>query len=448
MTIFFNETQFYARWTEPGGESSAHSAEERLPFGRGWSLHWTFIWSYHWETLLEEMGSMSHTYDVIIIGAGIMGCSTAFELSKRGVDVAVLEKSTIGTGSTGKSSAIIRQHYSNEVTARMALYSLGVFQNFSDTVAGECDFTQTGFLVLTAESDTAGLEENVSFQKKLGIETEILDRDEIQKRWPYIALGETNLAAYEPQSGYADPNLTLNGYVHAAREHGARIYQETPATGIRTAGGKVVGVDTPREKFDAPVVLNCGGPWGARIGRFAGVDLPINSCRVQAAFFRRPAAFAEPHPVVADFVHAVYWRPETGDLTLVGLIDPEEENYIVDPDAYNEKVDFDFVADAGERLVRRFPGLEQSESTGGFAALYAITPDWHPIIDQMIPGSGLSVCAGFSGHGFKLGPAVGLMTADMLRGEETPGMNRDLFRLSRYEEGKPVRGQYDYSIVG
>ena len=394
------------------------------------------------------MRSIGHTYDVIIIGAGIMGCSIALELSKRGLKVVVLEKSTIGTGSTGKSSAIIRQHYSNEVTARMALHSLGVFQNFSDTVAGECGFTQAGFLVLTSESDAIGLQENVVLHRKLGIETELLNRDEIQKRWPYIALGETTLAAYEPQSGYADPNLTLNGYVQAAKDHGARFYQDTPVTGIRLSKGKVIGVDTTRENFDSPIVINCGGPWGAGIARMAGVELPINSCRVQAAFFRRPSLYADPHPVVADFVHAVYWRAETGNLTLVGLIDPEEENYIVDPDAYNEKADFDFIADAGERLVRRFPGLEDSESAGGFSALYAITPDWHPIIDEMIEGSGLYVCAGFSGHGFKLGPAVGLMTADMVTGEETPGMARYLFRRTRYDEGKPVHGQYEYSIVG
>ena len=170
---------------------------------------------------------MGQTYDVIIIGAGIMGCSTALELSKRGLKVAVLEKSTIGTGSTGKSSAIIRQHYSNEVTARMAHHSLGVFQNFSDAVTGECGFAQAGFLVLTSASDVKGLQENVALHRGLGIETEILNRDEIRKRWPYIALGETTLAAYEPQSWYADPNLTLNGYAQAAKDHGARVLQET-----------------------------------------------------------------------------------------------------------------------------------------------------------------------------------------------------------------------------
>lgn len=121
---------------------------------------------------------------------------------------------------------------------------------------------------------------------------------------------------------------------------------------------------------------------------------------------------------------------------------------MVDPDAYNEKPDFEFILDAGNRLVNRFPGLEKSESTGGFAALYAITPDWHPLIDEIIPESGFYICAGFSGHGFKLGPAVGLMTADMVLGRETEGMDRKLFRLSRYEEDDPVRGQYEYSIVG
>jgi sarcosine oxidase subunit beta len=180
----------------------------------------------------------------------------------------------------------------------------------------------------------------------------------------------------------------------------------------------------------------------------AGVEVPIKSCRVQVAFFRRPELYRDEHPVVADFINAVYWRAETGDLTMVGLIDPEEENYVVDPDAYNESADFDFILDAGSRLVNRFPGLEDSQSTGGFAALYAITPDWHPIIDELLPGSGLYICAGFSGHGFKLGPAIGLMTADMVMGNETPGMDRRLFRLVRYEQGDPVRGQYEYSIVG
>lgn len=391
---------------------------------------------------------MSETYDAVIIGAGIMGCATALELSRRGLRVAILEKGSIGDGSTGKSSAIIRQHYSNPTTVRMALHSLRVFQNFKDAVAGESGFTQTGFLVLTPENDVEGLRSNVKLQRELGVQTEILDSDEVLARWPYLEGSGLVEAAYEPESGFADPNMTLQGYAQASRALGAKFFQDTPVTGVQLQNGKIQLVETPSGQFSSPKVINCAGPWGAQVARLAEVDIPIKSCRVQVAFFRRPQAHAAEHPVVADFVHAVYWRTETGGLTMVGLIDPEEENYVVDPDAYNEKPDFDFILDAGNRLVNRFPGLEASESTGGFAALYAITPDWHPIMDELIPGSGFYICAGFSGHGFKLGPAVGLMTADMVLGKQTPGMDRNLFRLSRYAENEPVRGQYEYSIVG
>jgi glycine/D-amino acid oxidase-like deaminating enzyme len=166
------------------------------------------------------------------------------------------------------------------------------------------------------------------------------------------------------------------------------------------------------------------------------------------AFFRRPAGYEAPHPVVGDFSNAIYFRSETGNITLVGLIDPAEENAIVNPGAYDERMDPDFVLDVGERLVRRYPAMEESASTGGYASLYAITPDWHPIIDQIPAGSGLFTCSGFSGHGFKLGPAVGLMLADMVTGAEEPLFDPGLFRLARYGEGQPVRGQYEYSIVG
>lgn len=391
---------------------------------------------------------MSKTFDVVIIGAGIMGCSTAFELSKQGVKVAVLEKGSLGAGSTGKSSAIIRTHYSNEVTARMALHSLGVFRHFKDQVGDVCGFEETGFLVLTPAKDAEGLRANVEFQRGVGIETELLSQEQIRELWPMFEAGDLVAAAFESKSGYADPNLALNGLAKAARQHGARIHQETEVTGIRLSGGNILGVETPKGSFEAPVVVNCAGPWGAQVASLAGVKVPINSCRVQVGLFRRPAGYEAVHPVVADFVNGVYWRSETGRLTLVGLIDSGEEKAVVDPDAYNERIDIAFAADSGERLVRRFPAMEQSEGAGGFAALYAITPDWHPVIDELLPGSGLFVCSGFSGHGFKLGPAVGLMTADMIMGRDTPGMDRGMFRLSRFAEGELVRGRYDYSIVG
>jgi len=135
-------------------------------------------------------------------------------------------------------------------------------------------------------------------------------------------------------------------------------------------------------------------------------------------------------------------------LTLGGLIDPEEAKAIVNPDSFNENSGMDFVLDIGDRLSRRYPPLEQSQSTGGYAALYAVTPDWHPIVDELIEGSGFYICAGFSGHGFKLGPAVGVMVADLLTKESAPQFSPHLLRMSRFIENEPVRGQYEYSIAG
>lgn len=152
--------------------------------------------------------------------------------------------------------------------------------------------------------------------------------------------------------------------------------------------------------------------------------------------------------MIADFINAIYFRSETGNLTLVGLIDPAEADAVVNPDSYKKALDDDFVVESGERLVSRFPPMEQSRVTGGYASLYAITPDWHPIVDELIPDSGFYICAGFSGHGFKLGPAVGVMMADMLTGVDDPQFDPYLFRLRRYDEEKPVSGLYEYSIVG
>ncbi len=391
---------------------------------------------------------MPSKYDLIIIGGGIMGCSSAYQLAQRGWKVAVFEKGSIGQGPSGKSSAIIRQHYSNELTARMALYSLRVFQNFEERVGGECGFTQTGFVAVVEAKDQHGLEANVALQRRVGIQTELLSAEAIRDIMPNMEYGDLVAVAYEPESGYADPYLTVTAYAQAARRHGVTLYQDTKVTGIRMDGEKIMGVETTAGKFDAPLILNCAGAWGASVAKLAGIEVPINSCRVQVAFFRRPKGHEAPHPVVADFINATYFRSETGGLTLVGLIDPAEADAVVDPDRFKEYMDEDFLLDVGERLIRRYPVMEMSESTGGYASLYAITPDWHPVLDETPKESGFFTCSGFSGHGFKLGPAVGLMVADLITGASDPLFDPHMFRYGRFSEGDLVRGQYEYSIVG
>lgn len=397
---------------------------------------------------------MDRTTDVVVIGGGIMGTSTAFRLAERGLKVTLVEKTFLAGGTTGKSSAIVRQHYSNELTARMALYSLGVFQRFGEIVGGECGYTPVGFVLMTSADQREGLEANVALQRSIGINTRVLTPAELREIAPNMAEPESVVAAYEPEGGYADPTLTVTSFGEAARRLGAKIMQDTEVTGVPMKGGKVTGVVTTRGEISAGAVVNTAGPWGARVARMVGVELPIQPCRVQVALFTPPpdsstgSEQAPPPIVFADFPNVTYFRPETGGMTLIGSLDPSEANHHADPDSYNERVDLEFIADMGARLARRFPCMERGESRSGYAAIYDVTPDWHPVIDEAPPGSGFFIAAGHSGHGFKLGPAVGLMVADMITRQHTQGLDPALFRLSRYEEGQPVRGRYEYSIAG
>ncbi len=391
---------------------------------------------------------MAETFDVIVIGGGIMGCSSAYQLAKRGLKVALVEKGHIGDGPTGKSSAIIRQHYSNELTARMAYHSLGIFQNFEDEIGDTCGFKRTGFVALVAAKDQVGLDANVKFQRGLGIKTEVMSPEALREIIPGLETTDLVAAVYEPESGYADAYLATNAYAQAAQLLGANILVKTNVEGIRFEGDRVVGIDSSTVKLDAPNILCCTGAWTGAVAKMAEVDAPINACRVQVAYFRRPDGSEAQHPVVVDFINAIYFRPEAGNLTIAGLVDPSEANAIVDPNNYNEALDYEFVPDVGKRLICRFPAMEMAGSAGGYASLYAVTPDWHPVIDEVPEGSGFYICSGFSGHGFKLGPAVGVMVTDMIVGERNPVFDPHLFRFRRYQENDPVRGKYEYSIVG
>ena len=239
----------------------------------------------------------------------------------------------------------------------------------------------------------------------------------------------------------------MNAFAAAAKRHGAQIFQSTEVTGITLAAGHVRGVETNQGQIATPLVVNAAGPWARNVAQMTGIDLPAHACRVQVSLLGWPNEFP-PHPIVADFENVIYFRPETGGQTLIGSIDPAEANDRVDPDRYKEGVDFDFVADTAERVVQRYPDLARGAGRGGYASLYTITPDWHPILDELPAGSGCFCAVGFSGHGFKLAPAIGEMTADLVTGEAHSGFDLALFRRERFAAGRPVRGQYEYSIIG
>lgn len=391
---------------------------------------------------------MSETADVVVVGGGCTGASIAFHLAERGVRrVVLLEKGALASGPTGRSTAIVRQHYSNEVTARMALESLRIFQRWGDRVGGSCGFVRTGFLVGVPEADRPALEGNVALQQRVGIDARVVDRDELRRLEPQLFTEDLAAAAYEPEAGYCDPVLTTTSLAEAAKTRGVRIVQGCQVTGIRLERGRVAGVETPSGALATPAVVNAAGPWAPSIAAMVGAALPVAPSRHPVCAFRRPPDFGPGPMIYADFVNQFYMRPETGDFCLVGSIDPGDAAHLADPDRYDEGVGLDTIAAFGGRASRRYPALERAFSRGGWAGIYDVTPDWHPILDAIDEVPGFFVAAGFSGHGFKLCPAVGAMVAGLVT-EGRRDERLEFFRAERFRAGRLIRGRYDYSIVG
>lgn len=385
---------------------------------------------------------MADTADVVIVGGGVTGASIAFHLAARGVrDVVIVEKSFLASGATGKSSACIRQHYSTPETCRMVLESLRFFERFEERTGGRpASFTRVGYLLGVDDVLRAAMEKSVALQQSVGIDVRLITPAEIREIEPRVRVDDFTAGCYEPEAGYADPSQTTQGLAGAARDAGVRVREGAEVTRVVTAGGRVTGVETSRGSIATRAVVNAAGLWSDRLAALAGVALPITVCRHKINFFTRPPEAAGPHPLVYDFVKNIYTRPETGGLTLVGPLESEIHDR-VDPDRYNEGVTFEETADAMERAMHRFPVMEHGEVARGYAGCFDVTPDWHPILDAVGP-EGFYVAAGFSGHGFKLSPAVGRMMAALVVEGKKPGDDVDAFRLSRFAEGRPIRGTY------
>jgi glycine/D-amino acid oxidase-like deaminating enzyme len=391
---------------------------------------------------------VTETADVVVIGGGCTGASIAFHLAQRDAGrVVLLEKGALASGPTGRSTAIVRQHYSNEVTARMALESLRVFQEWDERVGGACGFVRTGFLVGVREGDRAALEGNVALQRSVGIDVRLVGGDELRRLEPELYTDDLVAAAYEHDAGYCDPVATTTSLAEGARAGGARIVQGREVTGIRLERGRVAAVETPAGAIATPAVVNAAGAWAHKVAAGCGVTLPIEPSRHPVCAFRRPPGFARTPMIYADFVHQFYMRPETGDLCLVGSIDPADAAHLADPDRYDEGVSLETIGDFGGRVSRRYPALERGVSRGGWAGIYDVTPDWHPVLDALEEVPGLFVAAGFSGHGFKLCPAVGALMAGLVTAGQRDE-RAELFRADRFRAGRPVRGKYEYSILG
>ncbi len=387
---------------------------------------------------------MTETADAIIIGCGVAGASIAFHLAQRGLKPTVLERRFVAAGATGRSSGVVRMHYDLEAESRLAWASFQYFRNWGEIVGGECGFTRTGFLQIVPSPLHEQLRANVVMHQHIGIPSLVVSAADVHRLAPSFATEDFELAAYEPESGYADPSGTAAAFLQAARARGAQLVQECQVTAIRTQGGRVSQVETSRGAFSAAIVVNAAGPWAAEVGRMVDLDLPVDTWRHETAFIRRPPAMGPTHPTVIDFVNSMYFRPETGGLTLVGL---EDGNPIGEsPDGNTDVVAPGFVERAVDRICRRIPGLEDGSLHSAHGGYDGITPDQRAILDQAGP-DGFYVACGFSGTGFKLGPAVGACVAERILDGRAKTVDISPFSLQRFSQGNPLRGDHAYGPI-
>ncbi len=375
-----------------------------------------------------------------------MGCSIAFHAAKlkQGLKIILVERQHVGWGATGRSTAIVRQHYSNPVTARMALESLKVFENFHEIIGGEAGFTRTGFILAVGPRDKDGLERNVKMQRSVGIDTSIIGPDEIEKLQPGANVKDIAAAAFEQGSGYADPSATTKSFAEAAEKLGVKILEQTTVLETIEEAGRVKGVRTERGEIAAERVVNAANVWANQVLPPKHSKLPIRALREQSCVFVKPREFTTKLTVWGDFLSGFYFCPKGTDRLLVGSLDsnlPELD----DPDNC-EGVDYATVMSYSEKLINRFPAMVQGRWERGWSGPYDVTPDWHPILDESGEIDGLYLAVGFSGHGFKLSPAVGKLMAELLVEDKKPN-ELTVFSANRFSEGKLLTGQYESNIV-
>jgi sarcosine oxidase subunit beta len=387
---------------------------------------------------------MKSSFDAVIIGGGIHGVSTAFHLARRGMVCLVIEQATLASQATGRSSGLVRMHYDLETESRLAWESFQYFSNWTGRVGGSCGFTRTGFLQIVESRFITQLKANIAMQQRIGIPTLLVTREDVAHLAPSFVVKDIDYAAYEPESGYADPTAAAMSLMAAARQHGAAVMQGCTLTGITVKSGKVTGVRTTSGDLSTAVVVNAAGAWSAGIARMVGLELPVRTWRHDVAYISRPPSLGPSHLTVIDYPNEMYFRPETGGLTLVGL---EDGNPVGgSPDGFVDRALTGFTERAAERICRRIPVMEQASLHSDHGGFDGITPDMRAVIGQMGP-EGFYLQCGFSGTGFKLAPAVGACVAELILEGEAKTVDITAFRPQRFEEGKLLKGDQPYGDV-
>lgn len=379
--------------------------------------------------------------DVVVVGAGIIGSSIAYQLTRHGVRVLAVDKAPgPAEGSTGASSSICRCRYTHPEVVRLAFHGQEAFGNWSEFTGlseTRSRLHRTGVLWMMGESQEK-VDVDAAKLVSQGVAAEALGPDDVTRLFPSVSTcaepfdmtgevehvcrpGEAFL--FESRGGYADPVGANQDLIEATRARGGEVRFNSPVAGVLKSGDSVTGVRfADGSTISAGLVINAAGPWCNGLNASAGAELrwTLTPTRIQTVYRPWPRELGT-LPAAADGTTGIYFRPESGSQQLlVGSVLAEDEEEVVDsPDDFKRTPDVDFTQMKLAAFHHRIPSLEARGDVSGIAGLYTINrEDVHPIVGPTVV-DGFWVANGFSGHGFKLAPAVGSMVAQSISGERT-----------------------------
>ncbi len=366
--------------------------------------------------------------DIVIIGGGVMGASTAYHLATRGMkNIVLLERDEFfGQGATGRCAGGVRYQFGTEINIRLSLAGLPMLERFKDETGQDVNYRKCGYLfVLTHEKDIAEFQHNLGLQNSLGVKTEWLSGDEVRSQIPLMNLKDTLGGTFNQQDGLVDPNSVVMGYIGAAQRLGIKAINNVEVNGIRVSRDQVTGVETAHGPIETRLVLNAAGPWSAQIGRMAGIHIPVQPIRRQMFTTTPLPEVPSDFPFVIDFSQSLYFHRE-GKGLLIGMSNPDEKP------GFDQNVDDDFELINLEAAVARMPLIEKAGRASHWAGLYEVTPDAHPIFGRT-PVDGFLVVTGFSGHGFMHGPISGKLMAEYILDGKFLSVDVSMLNLERFK---------------
>ena len=383
---------------------------------------------------------MRTSADVVIIGGGIMGASTAYHLARRGCTSLVLLEAgeLFGMGSTGLNAGGIRYQFASPVNIALSKVSIDMMERFAAEMDQEVGLRRCGYLFLLDNArDLAQFTRNVALQNALDVPSRLLSMREIAALVPEVDLGGIIGGSWCARDGLVDPNSLLQGYVSNARRLGATLVNDATVTGIDVERGRVTRVHSSAGVIEAKRVIIAAGAWSGRVGTLAGIDIPIQPIRRQIAVTSPLPHLRADFPFVIDFSRGLYFHRE-GNAILTGMSNRAELA------GFDTTVDDAWRLTHFENALQRLPLLTDVDIAAEWAGLYEVTPDDQPILGPVPSVDGLYMCAGFSGHGLMHGPAAGLLMAEELLDGRAHTIDIDALRWRTFGGRVDVR---EYNVV-